>query len=162
MNTRLVGGHSPREPWRMSNDTDLTPTVWRRVNDSSGFAAPRTLIRVYTPLGTLESVTSFYERLLGVERDMRFTYPEKRLTLAVVGSFLLVEGDEETLAPFRATDGTLIVDSAETYLARLAAEEGTEVLDPPHRVPTGTGFTVRHPDGTVVEYVEHRPTPDGN
>ncbi|MEW2526129.1 hypothetical protein [Streptomyces sp. NPDC047071] len=146
----------------MSNDTDLTPIVRRRVNDSSGFTEPRTLIRVYTPLGTLESVTGFYERLLGVERDMWFTYPQQRLALAVVGSFLLVEGDEETLAPFRATDGTLIIDSAETYLARLAAEEGTEVLDPPHRVPTGTGFTVRHPDGTVVEYVEHRPTPDGN
>ncbi|MCI3931311.1 VOC family protein [Streptomyces sp. AN091965] len=146
----------------MSNDTDLTPTVRRRVNDSSAFTEPRTLIRVYTPLGTLESVTGFYERLLGVERDMWFTYPAKRLALAVVGSFLLVEGDEETLAPFRATDGTLIIDSAETYLARLAAEEGTEVLDPPHRVPTGTGFTARHPDGTVIEYVEHRPTPDGN
>ncbi|MEI5099373.1 hypothetical protein RB200_13180 [Streptomyces sp. PmtG] len=142
--------------------TDTTQaTVWRRRNDSSGLTTPRTLLRVYTPTGTLEDVTASYERLLGVEKDMWFTYPEARLRLAVVGSFLIVEGSEDVLAPFRSTDGTLVVDSAERYVERLAAE-GAELLVPPHRVPTGTGFTARHRDGTVVEYVEHRPTPDGN
>ncbi|MFD9069278.1 VOC family protein [Streptomyces lasiicapitis] len=142
-------------------DTTTEPVVIRRHNDSSHLTEPRTLIRVYTPPGTLASVTAFYERLLGTERDMYFTYPAKELTLAVVGSFLLVEAAEEVLEPFRATDGTLLVDSAEAYLTRLTAEEGTEILVPPHRVPTGTGFTARHPDGTVIEYVEHRPTPSG-
>ncbi|MFF9900475.1 VOC family protein [Streptomyces longispororuber] len=137
------------------------PTVWRRRNDSSDLAEPRALLRVYTPTGTLESVTASYERLLGVAKDMWFTYPERGLRLAVVGSFLLVEGAPEVLAPLRATDGTLVVDSAAAYLERLAAE-GAEVLVAPHAVPTGTGFTARHRDGTVVEYVEHRPTPDGS
>ncbi|WP_190140135.1 VOC family protein [Streptomyces longispororuber] len=147
---------------RASRDHDTTaPTVWRRRNDSSGLTEPRALLRVYTPTGTLESVTASYERLLGVAKDMWFTYPEKGLRLAVVGSFLLVEGAPEVLEPFRATDGTLVVDSAAAYLERLAAE-GAEVLVPPHAVPTGTGFTARHRDGTVVEYVEHRPTPDGS
>lgn len=138
------------------------PVVVRRHNDSSHLTEPRTLIRVYTTPGTLESVTAFYERLLATERDMYFTSPAEELTLAVVGGFLIVEATEEVLEPLRATDGTLVIDSAEAYLARLAAEDGTEILDPPKPVPTGTGFTARHPDGTVIEYVEHRPTPSGS
>lgn len=161
MNSRLAGPHSRADACRMTEATD-TPVVIRRHNDSSHLTEPRTLIRVYTPPGTLESVTAFYERLLGTERDMYFTYPAKELTLAVVGSFLLVEAAEEVLEPFRATDGTLLVASTDACLARLTAEDGVEILDPPHRVPTGTGFTARHPDGTVIEYVEHRPTPSGS
>ncbi|WP_198351608.1 VOC family protein [Streptomyces typhae] len=107
-------------------------------------------------------MTAFYERLQGTERDMYFTCPQREPTLAVLGSFLLVEGTEEVLAvlaPFRATDGTLLVDSADAYPARLEAE-GAEVVEPLHRVPTGAGSTARHPDGTVIEYAEHRPTPE--
>ncbi|MFI9584655.1 VOC family protein [Streptomyces sp. NPDC052236] len=142
--------------------TPSTPTavVWRRSNDSSGLAEPRAFIRVFTGPGTLESVTTFYEGLLDTKRDMWFTYPAKQLALAAVGGFLLIEGTEETLESFRGTTGTLLVDSAETYLARLTAE-GAEILDPLHSVPTGAGFTARHADGTVIEYVEHRSTIDG-
>ncbi|WP_219690241.1 VOC family protein, partial [Streptomyces anatolicus] len=134
--------------------------MWRRHNDSSALAEPRPLIRVYTGPGTLDAVAASYERLLGTERDMWFTYPEKNLALAVVGGFLLIEGTEETLAPFRATNGTLLVDSAQKYLDRLAAE-GAEITDPLVKVPTGAGFTARHRDGTLIEYVEHRPTDEG-
>ncbi|AZM53133.1 hypothetical protein DMA15_11455 [Streptomyces sp. WAC 01529] len=137
-----------------------TPTMWRRQNDSSALAEPRALIRVYTGPGTLDTVAASYERLLGTERDMWFTYPEKNLALAVVGGFLLIEGTEETLAPFRATNGTLLVDSAQKYLDRLAAE-GAEITAPLVKVPTGAGFTARHRDGTLIEYVEHRPTEEG-
>ncbi|MEV5975754.1 hypothetical protein [Streptomyces sp. NPDC052114] len=146
-----------------STDTGIpapAPTMWRRRNDSSDLAEPRPLIRVYTGPGTLDAVAASYERLLGTERDMWFAYPEKNLCLAVVGAFLLIEGTEETLAPFRATHGTLLVDSAQKYLDRLAAE-GAEITDPLIKVPTGSGFTARHRDGTVIEYVEHRPTEDG-
>ncbi|MGW0531883.1 VOC family protein [Streptomyces sp. NPDC003032] len=147
---------SPASP----TPANLTPTMWRRHNDSSGLTAPRALIRVYTGPGTLDAVAASYERLLGTERDMRFTYPEKNLALAAVGPFLLIEGTEETLAPFRATNGTLLVDSAQAYLERLAAE-GAEITDPLTKVPTGSGFTARHRDGTLIEYVEHRPTEEG-
>jgi hypothetical protein len=30
-----------------------------------------------------------------------------------------------------------------------------KITEPPKRVPTGSNMRVRHPDGTVVEYVEH-------
>ncbi|MFE0178915.1 VOC family protein [Streptomyces sp. NPDC059002] len=136
------------------------PTMWRLRNDSSDLPEPRTYTRVFTGPGTLDSVAAFYERVLGRERDLWFAYPEKNLALAAVGSFLLVEGTEEALAPFRTTHGTLLVDSAQPYLDRLVAE-GAEIVYPLVKVPTGSGFTARHPDGTLIEYVEHRPTEEG-
>ncbi|MFH8288423.1 hypothetical protein [Streptomyces sp. NPDC018059] len=57
-------------------------------------------------------------------------------------------------------DGRPLVDSARAYLERLAAE-GAEITEPLIKVPTGSGFTARHRDGTVIEYVEHRPTAEG-
>jgi hypothetical protein len=32
---------------------------------------------------------------------------------------------------------------------------GAEIVEPPKRVPTGSNMRVRHPDGALVEYVEH-------
>lgn len=135
--------------------------MWRRSNDSSDLVEPRVFLRVFTPPGALEEVTASYERLLGVERDMWFTYPEKGLALAAVGGFLLIEGTDEAVAPFRSTSGTLLVDSARAFLERLEAE-GAEIVSPLRSVPTGAGFTARHRDGLVVEYVEHRPAPGGS
>ncbi|WP_189968670.1 VOC family protein [Streptomyces violascens] len=144
----------------MTRHDTTAPLVQRRSNDSSALAAPRAFIRVFTGPGTLEELTRFYEEVQGVERDMWFTYPAKGLALAAVGGFLLVEGSDDAVAPFLDVDGTLLVDDAAAHLARLTAL-GAEILDPLHKVPTGSGFHARHPDGTVIEYVEHRPTPEG-
>ncbi|MGX2994959.1 hypothetical protein JNUCC64_11775 [Streptomyces sp. JNUCC 64] len=144
----------------MTQRPTAEPVLWRRSHDSSRLTEPRAFLRVFTGPGTLEALTASYERLLGTERDMWFTYPEKGLALAAVGGFLLVEGPEEVVAPFRATHGTLLVDAVSPYLDRLAGE-GAEILVAPHRVPTGTGFTARHADGLTVEYVEHRPDERG-
>ncbi|MBB5955602.1 putative enzyme related to lactoylglutathione lyase [Saccharothrix tamanrassetensis] len=133
-------------------------TLWRRDNDSTHRTEPRVYLRAYVPPGGLEQAIGFYERLLGVRADLRTPYPEKGLSLATVGAFLLIEGAEETVEPFRATHGTLLVDDVAGYLERLE-QEGAEITDPPVDVPTGVGFTARHPDGTVVEYVHHRPQP---
>ncbi len=74
------------------------PFLWRRVNDSSGFAEPRVFIRVYLEPGSIDAAIAFYEDLQGVAHGMRFDFPEKRLTLAAVGAFLLLEGSDEALA----------------------------------------------------------------
>ncbi|GAA1076965.1 VOC family protein [Nocardiopsis composta] len=136
------------------------PEMWRVRTDSSDLAEPRVLIRAFLEPGRLDPGIAFYERLQGVTADARFSYPEAGLRLAVVGAFLLIEGDREAVAPFLATAGTLLVDDVHPYHDRLVAE-GAEITDPPKKVPTGTGFSARHPDGTVVEYVHHRPTADG-
>ncbi|TXL71506.1 hypothetical protein FHP25_29435 [Vineibacter terrae] len=40
--------------------------------------------------------------------------------------------------------------------ARHLPTVGAEVINGPKDVPTGQNMLVRHPDGTLVEYVEHR------
>lgn len=142
------------------NDQNRAPSMWRERTDSSDLTEPRVLIRVFVPPGTLDASVDFYERLQGVRMDGRFAYPEADLALAMVGAFLIIEGDDAALAPYRSTTGTLIVDDVRPYYDRLAAA-GAEIVSPLKRVPTGTGFNARHPDGTVVEYVHHRPTADG-
>ncbi|MER5771343.1 VOC family protein [Streptomyces sp. NPDC001985] len=137
------------------------PDVWRKRTDSSGLAEPRVLIRVFVAPGELDDSIAFHERLQAVEADGRFGFPAKNLRLAMVGAFLLIEGSEEDLRPFRSTVGTLLVDDVRPYHDRLVAA-GAEILFPLQEVPTGAGFNARHPDGTVVEYVHHRPTPDGH
>lgn len=131
----------------------------RLVNDTRG-RATRTLIRVFLKPGTIAEAISYYEELQSTQRDAFFPFPEARLYLAMVGSFLLIEGSEESLAPFRETIGTLLVDDVQPYYDRFVAE-GVEIVWPIRDVPTGRGFNVRHRDGTVIEYVHHRPDADG-
>ncbi|KOT97546.1 glyoxalase [Streptomyces sp. NRRL F-5755] len=143
-------------------DGHHTPAaVWRKRTDSSGLAEPRVLIRVFVEPGGLDASIAFYERLQDREADARFSFPAKNLRLATVGAFLLIEGGEEDLRPFRSTVGTLLVDDVRPYHEKLVAE-GAEIIFPLQEVPTGAAFNARHPDGTVVEYVHHRPTPDGH
>lgn len=139
------------------SDRDVD-TFWRRQSSTEG-QPPRVLVRVLVGPGALADAIDAYESLQDVEVDAVFPYPETGLRLASVGAFLLLEGDQEQLAPFRRTTGTLLVDDVEPYHARLVAA-GAEIVAAPHDVPTGRGFTAQHPDGTVVEYVHHRPTPE--
>ncbi|GAA2799177.1 VOC family protein [Saccharopolyspora taberi] len=134
----------------------MTDQLWRRSDDSSQLAEPRTFIRVFVGADELETTTAWYERLLGVERDMHMPYPEKDLALTAVGGFLIIAGTDESLAPFRATVGTQLVADIWPYVEFFRAQ-GAEFVQEPFRAPVGEGFTVRHPDGSVIEYVHHRP-----
>lgn len=136
---------------------DTLRTLWRRVSDSSGLREPRVWIRVYLEPGRIDAAIAFYENLQSTPMDMRFDFPEHDLVLASVGAFLLLEGTREDLAPFRSTTGTLLVEDIYPYHDRLAAA-GAEIIFGPAKVPTGACFNARFPDGTVVEFVHHRPT----
>lgn len=113
----------------------------------------RTLIRIYVE--DLDSAVDYYEKLLGVKCDLRFLYSEVDLELASVGQFLLLCGSEESLKPFRDTQATLIVDSVDKF-KQFFELNGTEIIRGPKAVPTGKNMTVVHPDGVIVEYVEHK------
>jgi len=130
--------------------------LWRKQADSSQRREPRVLIRVYVGEGEIDNAIAFYEKLQGVQMDMRFDFPEHRLVLAAVGPFLILEGAEDSLRPFRSTVGTLLVDDIYPYHQRLLAA-GAEIFFGPVEVPTGACFNARLPDGTTIEYVHHRP-----
>lgn len=143
----------------MSETSDFNH-LWRLRNDTSGQTQARVLIRVFVGPGQLESSVRFYEALQGLKADGGFPFPEAGLRLAMVGAFLLIEGTDEALAPFKSTTGTLLVDDVQPYYDKLVAA-GAEIVFPLQVVPTGAAFNAVHPDGTVVEYVHHRPDPQG-
>lgn len=134
--------------------------LWRDRCDTSSQRAPRVLIRVFVAPGELERSVAFYEQLQGLVADAGFPFPDAGLRLAMVGAFLLIEGSAAALAPFTSTTGTLLVDDVRPYHDKLVAA-GAEIIFPLQVVPTGAAFNAVHPDGTVVEYVHHRPDPHG-
>ena len=85
---------------------------------------------------------------------MRFKIPQIGLELAQIENILLIAGSDEALKPFRSTQATFLVDSLDEFKAYLK-EKGAEIVRGPNKVPTGRNMTVKHPDGSVIEYVEH-------
>lgn len=112
----------------------------------------RTLARVCTT--SFDETVQFYESLTGTTAVSRFGMPETGLELAVVQDIIIIGGTEEALHPFRPTSATYLVDSLDEYHRFLTAN-GAGIIRPPQQVPTGRNMTVRHPDGSIVEYVEH-------
>lgn len=108
--------------------------------------------RVY--VDDLDTALPTFQALTGTDPAMRFTYLD--LELAGIGPFLLIAGTPEALAPFRATHATVTVDSIDE-VTELVAREGGEVVDGPNEVPTGHNMTVRHPGGSLIEYVAFDP-----
>jgi predicted enzyme related to lactoylglutathione lyase len=113
------------------------------------------LVRRYLALESLDEAVTFHEALIGQKARLYFDYSEYDLKLAQVASILFIAGTAESLKPFIATHMTFLVDDIESY-ARYLPTVGAEVLEPPKIVPTGWNMLARHPDGTLVEYVEHR------
>jgi hypothetical protein len=69
-------------------------------------------------------------------------------------SFLIIAGRDEALAPFRATTLTVLVEDIRA-VADALIPRGAVLLQPVTPVPTGYQTRLRHPDGLVVEYVQH-------
>lgn len=113
------------------------------------------LVRRCLPLADFDLAVSFHESLIGQRARLRFDYPEYDLRLAQVANMLFIGGTAESLAPFTATHATFLVDDIRAFATALPAR-GAEILEMPRDVPTGWNMLVRHPDGTLVEYVEHR------
>ena len=67
---------------------------------------------------------------------------------------LLIGGTEQSLAPFRATEATFLVNDITAWEKHLPST-GATIINPVSAVPTGWNMLVRHPDGMIAEYVEH-------
>lgn len=113
----------------------------------------RALVRIY--VNDLGAALNFYENLLGVKCDLKFSYSEVGLELASVGPFLLLGGADADLNTFRDTNATLIVDSLAEFKEFLELNGG-KVIRGPKIVPTGSNMTVKHSDGSIIEYVQHK------
>ena len=70
-----------------------------------------------------------------------------------MGDILILAGSDQALEPFRKTKATFKVDIHEFYNHLMRT--GCKVIRDLTRVPTGTNFTVQHPDGEIFEYVQH-------
>ncbi len=112
--------------------------------------AIRSLTRIYLAPEAMEEMLSFYEDIFG-ERRFRIQY--EGLDLASVGSFFLCAGSDEALNPYREIRTILIVDSLNEFKESLLAH-GAEILSEPKQLPTGLNLVAKHPDGSLVEYVE--------
>ncbi len=113
------------------------------------------LVRRYLTLDAFEDAIAFYETLIGQEARLRFDYPEYDLKLAQVAGILFIAGTDKSLVPFVNTHATFLVDDIDGFAQHLPTM-GAQVLEAPKLVPTGWNMLVRHPDGMLVEYVEHR------
>jgi catechol 2,3-dioxygenase-like lactoylglutathione lyase family enzyme len=114
--------------------------------------------RVFVEPRALDATLDFYRRLTGGSESLRFDYPEAGLSLAAISSpklsILVIAGSPEARARFEKTPLTIRTDDLDQVRSFLAAE-GATVLEEPKAVPTGRNMRTRHPDGLVVEYVEH-------
>lgn len=114
----------------------------------------KTYLRVFTE--NVEQSLALLQQLVGREVDMRFKMPADGLEIVAIGDFCLVGGAAEVLAPIRACQGPLIVDDLTATTAALLAG-GAEITKPEAQSPSGRYLYARHPDGTLVEYVQWKP-----
>jgi hypothetical protein len=113
----------------------------------------KTWVRVFCDTRAAEEIIDFYRGLTGGELTLSYGYKERRVRMAGVSSpalsVMIVAGDPPARKAFESVRLTLEVDDlaavekAFTYI-------GGEVLERAE----GALF-VRHPDGTLAEYVRH-------
>lgn len=114
--------------------------------------------RIFVNPEALNRTLDFYTGLLPGKITMRFSYPEADLELAAVSSdkfsVLIIAGSPEQRAPFEDTRLTIKVKHLESAVEALIREKA-EQIEPIQQTPVGRKTRFRHPDGTIVEYVDH-------
>jgi hypothetical protein len=100
------------------------------------------------PVADLDASVPLYQELTGGQDVKRFSY--EALELASVGPFLLYSGK---WGDHPQQIATVIVESVVTVISTLELH-GAAVLEGPESVPNGVRILARHPDGSVLEYLE--------
>ncbi|WP_297421846.1 VOC family protein [Clostridium sp.] len=106
-------------------------------------------------VNNMEDAIKFYEKIFNEKCKNRFKYSEANLELARLGNILIISGSDEALSPFRDTQATFLVDSIIEFREYLL-NNGATIIRDLKVVPSGMNMTVKHFDGTLVEYVEHK------
>ncbi|OCA97738.1 VOC family protein [Clostridium beijerinckii] len=103
----------------------------------------------------IEQSIEFYEKILNEKCTLRFKYSQVNLKLAQIGNILILAGSDDSLKSFRDTQATFLVDSIIEFKDFLLSNGATIIRDL-KEVPTCMNMTIKHLDGTIVEYVEHK------
>ncbi|MCB2358271.1 VOC family protein [Clostridium estertheticum] len=103
----------------------------------------------------IEQSIKFYEKILNEKCNLRFKYSQANLELAQVGNILIISASDEALKRFRDTKATFLVDSIIEFKDFLL-NNGATIIRDLKAVPTGMNMTVKHLDGSIVEYVEYK------
>ncbi len=133
--------------------------LYRRHPDSSTLSAPRVFARVFPEAGALVECVNFYRDLTGAAPDMDMDFPEANLHVVAVGPFLILELVAEDRGLAAETTVTVLNADLEAAAERAIAA-GAVLVQARWQSPPGPGMRLRHPDGLLVEYLEHRPSPD--
>lgn len=136
--------------------------LYRKQPDSSVLTSPRVFTRVYPEMGTLKETVRFYESITATELDIDMDISEAGLHVVGVGAFLILEMDPARLDRIdqaKQTRVTILAPHLEEAV-RASVEGGAEVVQERWESPSGPGYRLRHPDGLLVEYLEHRPSAD--
>lgn len=111
------------------------------------------LTRIY--VNDMNTAIDFYEKLTSKKCANRFEYKQVGLEIARIDNLLIIAGTNQALEPFKGTSATFLVDSVSEYKDFLG-QNGALVIRDIQQVPTGLNMTIKHKDGIVIEYVEHR------
>ena len=133
------------------------PRLYRARPDSSNLPA-RVFVRVFVPPGQLTQTVEFYRAITSAPVDMDMDWSEAGLHLVAVGAFLIIELDASQHDLAAATTATVLVADLDAAVAE-QVRRGAHVAQERWSAPVGAGALLRHPDGLLVEYVEHRPSP---
>ena len=132
------------------------PDKWLRVYLWAAYRrVMNNLIDSISPRIEVSSITdalSLYQGLAGVDEAPVLEFPGLRL--AVVGPFLLIEGDAQTLEKMRR-EATLHVNDLEAAVGHFV-KQGGSVIDGPTEAAGGVRTIVQDRDGNVFECF-HRP-----
>ncbi len=136
--------------------------LYRKQPDSSVLTSPRVFSRVFPEIGRLRQTVEFYESLVGTGLDIDLDLPEAGLHVVGVGPFLILEMDPgklDRIDQARQTTATVLAPHLEDAV-RTSVQHGATIIEGPWQSPPGPGYRLQHPDGLLVEYLEHRPSKD--
>jgi hypothetical protein len=125
-------------------------------------SSPRVFARIFPEVGTLAPTVRFYESLTRIDLDIDIDIPEAGLHVVGVGAFLILELNPDKLDRIDQAKQTHITvlapDLEDAVWASVAG--GAEIVQSRWESPPGAGYRLRHADGALVEYLEHRPSKD--
>ena len=113
------------------------------------------LVRRHVPIAQFDVTVMFYERLFGESARLRVDVAPRAHRIAQVSAMLIVGAAADQLEAMREIGAAYLVEDLDAIAAVLRSM-GAELDGPAIDISTGRFVMVRHPDGMLVEYVEHR------